>query len=195
MNKKFMMNLINEFYNRIAFARNDVEYETFPRIYGRILIIKQTKNGEIKLGKNLLFNSRFEANPIGGSRTVLWIVDENAVIEIDDNTALSNVIIASSSHIDIGKNVNIGGGTKIIDSDFHPLLYSQREKDDTKIHVNSLPVTIKDGVFIGADVIITKGVTIGEESVIGIRSVVTKDIPAGEIWAGNPARFIRKVNQ
>ena len=130
-----------------------------------------------------------------GSRTVLWIVNENAVNEIDDNTALLNVIIASSKHISIGKNVNIGGGTKILDSDFHSLKYSLREKDGTEIHVNSLPITIKDGVFIGANVTIIKGVTIGEEAVIGIASVVTKNVPAGEIWAGNPARFIRKVNQ
>ncbi len=48
-------------------------------------------------------------------------------------------------------------------------------------------MTIKGEVFIGADVTITKGVTIGEEAMIGIGSVVTKDVPVGEIWAGTPA--------
>ena len=41
--------------------------------------------------------------------------------------------------------------------------------------------------------IILKGVTIGENSVVGAGSVVTKDIPSGEVWAGNPAKFIRKI--
>ena len=47
-------------------------------------------------------------------------------------------------------------------------------------------------MFIGSNVTILKGVTIGDEAVVGAGSIVTKDIPAGEIWAGNPARFIRK---
>lgn len=56
-----------------------------------------------------------------------------------------------------------------------------------------MPVIIKDHVFIGADALILKGVTIGEEAVIGARSVVTKKVPAKEIWAGNPAKFIKNV--
>jgi acetyltransferase-like isoleucine patch superfamily enzyme len=56
------------------------------------------------------------------------------------------------------------------------------------------PVVIRDGAFIGAHTIVLKGVTIGERSVVGAGSVVTKDIPDGEIWAGNPARFIRKLD-
>ena len=51
--------------------------------------------------------------------------------------------------------------------------------------------TIENGAFIGADALILKGVTIGEKAVIGAGSVVTKSVPAGETWAGNPARKIR----
>lgn len=52
---------------------------------------------------------------------------------------------------------------------------------------------ICDNVFIGAKCIILKGVTIGENSVIGAGSVVTKNVPANQIWAGNPAKFIKNV--
>lgn len=55
-------------------------------------------------------------------------------------------------------------------------------------------VHIKRNAFIGAGTIITKPVTIGEYAVVGAGSVVTKDIPDGEVWAGNPARFIKKRN-
>ena len=57
----------------------------------------------------------------------------------------------------------------------------------------TIPVVIKDGAFIGAHCIILKGVSIGEKSVVGAGSVVTKSIPDGEIWAGNPAKFIRRI--
>ena len=56
-----------------------------------------------------------------------------------------------------------------------------------------LPVTIKDNAFIGAHSIILKGVTIGEKSIIGAGSVVARDVPDGEIWAGNPAKFIKNI--
>lgn len=53
---------------------------------------------------------------------------------------------------------------------------------------------IKQGASIGANATILCGITIGENAMIGAGSVVTKDVPANEIWLGNPARFIRKIN-
>jgi acetyltransferase-like isoleucine patch superfamily enzyme len=54
-------------------------------------------------------------------------------------------------------------------------------------------VRIEDGAFIGTNAIILKGVTVGAESVIAAGAVVAKSIPPGEIWGGNPARFIKKL--
>lgn len=53
-------------------------------------------------------------------------------------------------------------------------------------------VRIKKNAFIGTGTIITKPVTIGERTIVGAGSIVTKNIPDDEVWAGNPARFIRK---
>ena len=140
------------------------------------------------------FNSSFKSNVFGGFRSVLSTRTKEAIIEIDDAAGLSNVVIVAFTNIYIGKNVNIGAGTKIFDSDFHSLNFLERSHRP-EINIKSKPVIIKDRAFIGGDVIILKGVTIGEEAVIGMGSVVTKDVPAGEIWAGNPARFIEKVPQ
>ena len=57
----------------------------------------------------------------------------------------------------------------------------------------SKQIRIARGAFIGAHTIILKGVHIGAQSIIGAGAVVTKSVPEGEIWAGNPARFIRKI--
>lgn len=54
-------------------------------------------------------------------------------------------------------------------------------------------VIIKDHAFIGAGTIITKPITIGSHSCVGAGSVVTKDIPDYEVWAGNPAHFIKQI--
>ena len=54
--------------------------------------------------------------------------------------------------------------------------------------------TIKRGASIGAGSTIGCGITIGENAMIGMGSVVTHDVPAGELWFGNPAKFIRKIN-
>lgn len=55
------------------------------------------------------------------------------------------------------------------------------------------PVTIGDNVWIGGGVTILPGVTIGNNVTIGAGAVVTKDVPDNEVWAGNPAKFIKKV--
>lgn len=54
---------------------------------------------------------------------------------------------------------------------------------------------IKKGASIGANATIIAGNTIGENAMVGAGSVVTKDIPAGEVWVGNPAKFLRKVEE
>ena len=58
---------------------------------------------------------------------------------------------------------------------------------------NLLPITIKKGASIGAGAVVLGGVTIGEKAMIGVGSVVTHDVPDGELWYGNPARFVRKI--
>ena len=111
---------------------------------------------------------------------------------IGQNSGLSNCTIVSHASVELGSDVKIGGGVKIYDTDFHildPVARLSAGSDVPEVK----PVVIRDGAFVGAYSIILKGVTIGANSVIGAGSVVTKNVPENEIWAGNPAAFLRNV--
>jgi len=96
--------------------------------------------------------------------------------------------------IEIGNNVKIGGNTVIYDTDFHSLDPDLRlSKKSDKINAKWGKVSIGDQVFIGAHTTISKGVTIGENSIIGACSLVVNDIPSNEIWGGNPAKYLGKI--
>jgi acetyltransferase-like isoleucine patch superfamily enzyme len=103
--------------------------------------------------------------------------------------------------IDIGNDVIISWGVTIVDHNSHSLHWEQRKDDVSNWaqgvkhwnDVRSAPVTIQDKVWIGFNAIILKGVTIGEGAVVGAGAVVTKNVPAYTVVAGNPARPIREL--
>ena len=112
---------------------------------------------------------------------------------IGHHTGMTNSTINCHESITIGNYVNIGAGCVIADSDFHSLDWRDRMDDTDITKKRNAPVVIKDLAFIGMHSIILKGVTIGEKSIIGAGSVVSRCVPDGEIWAGNPARFVKKA--
>ncbi|MEQ9144836.1 MAG: acyltransferase [Parvibaculaceae bacterium] len=110
-------------------------------------------------------------------------------IHIGDYVLISpgNQIIASEK-ITIGSNTMIASGCYISDSDWHDTY------DRTAEHDKHAPVVLEENVWLGTKVIVCKGVTIGENSIIGAGSVVASDIPANVIAAGSPARVIRPLD-
>lgn len=178
--------------NRFAFLINSVKVGRNMRIRG-IVDIRHPDDGEIIIGDNVLINSASWANPIGyGDKTRFELFD-GGCIYIGDNVGMSNVAIASSSTVRIGNNVLLGAGTKIYGTDFHPISAKDRNGSNPSASTKSKDIIIENNVFTGAGVIILKGVHVGENSVIGAGSVVAKDIPANEVWAGNPARKVRSL--
>lgn len=145
----------------------------------------------IHFGKNVVINSNLSSNPIGGATRTILYAKPGARICIGDGTGISNSCIYAAEEIIIGKHVLIGGNCKIYDTDFHSIDAEQRVTKKEKVKTQK--VTIGDKVFVGAHCIILKGVTIGENSIIAAGSVVTKDVPANQIWGGNPAKYIRNI--
>ena len=148
-------------------------------------------HGTVEIGENVKIYSTWRKNPVGGGtgRTVLQTIGDGKII-IGDNTGISHATFVSRLGIELGNNVLVGGGVQIFDNDFHPVDYRERQKNE---NIKKSPVIVEDNVFIGANSIILKGVRIGEGAVIGAGSVVTKSVPANEVWAGNPARYVKKI--
>lgn len=161
----------------------------FPEIKG---IISVRGKGKLTLGKGVKINSSFKSNPVGNAFKTAFYIGPNGKVAIGNNTGISNSLFYSIESIVIENSVLIGGGCQFLDNDFHPIKLEDRNNNDSKI--NSSPIRVHKNVFIGTSCIILKGVTIGENSIIGAGSVVASSIPKNEIWAGNPAKFIKKMN-
>lgn len=138
------------------------------------------------------------------SRIDGYVVTELATsrVSIGKNTLVGpNTIIDCVSKVTIGDNVLISYECVFSDSDNHSLSYSKRKNDlenwrlgqQDWTAVNTAPILVNRGAWIGARAIILKGVTIGEGAVVGMGSVVTRDVPPFTVVAGNPAKEIRKL--
>tara|TARA_B100001250_G_scaffold248127_1_gene213328 strand:+ start:372 stop:1184 length:813 start_codon:yes stop_codon:yes gene_type:complete len=99
------------------------------------------------------------------------------------------VRIMAANRIEIGDACMIAHGAYISDADWHGIYDRAKPVGITK------PIVLKDNVWIGDSAIICKGVTIGKNSIIGAGAVVTKDVPENCIYAGNPAKFIKNLDE
>ena len=180
--------IIDKVWNYIMLKRKSVIMGDSLKINGRVYI--HGYKGRIKIGDYCVIQSSHHHNPTSGFNHTHITVGRDGFVSIGNHVGLSHVNITSYNRITIEDNVLIGSGVKIWDTDFHSVIYENRMlRPDPD--VKTAPVKICEGSFIGACSIILKGVTVGRHSVVGAGSVVTHDIPDGEIWAGNPAVCIR----
>ncbi|WP_298939623.1 acyltransferase [uncultured Dysgonomonas sp.] len=150
------------------------------------------KNGRCSFGNQVSLVNTAKSSTLGRCNRCKLLVYSDAQLIIGNKVGMSNTTIVATKFIRIGNNVMIGGGSTIVDSDFHSLNPEFWHTPKDEIHMKSSDVIINDNVFIGMNAIILKGVNIGSNVIIAAGSVVTKDIPDFEIWGGNPAKFIRK---
>ncbi len=176
---------------KLQFYLNGIYFEKGLKVHG-ILKVDVTRRGKVRIGENLSINSGHNFNVIGRQqKTIFWVEGE---LEIGKNVGMSATAIICNHKITIGNNAVIGGNTVIYDTDFHSL--DSLIRNDKILDRNSAikkEVIIGNNVFIGAHTTILKGVSIGDNAIVGACSVVTKNIPENEIWAGNPAMFIKKI--
>jgi acetyltransferase-like isoleucine patch superfamily enzyme len=177
----------------IKFKLNGVDFKS-DFISRGIPILNVNLKGQLIIGRRFMMQSGKHFNMIGRQQPCYFIVGRNAILRFGDNVGVSCASFVCHNQIIVADGVRIGGGVVIYDTDFHSLDVEQRlAVPENLSNVKTFPVTIEENAFIGAHSIILKGVTIGKNSVIGAGSVVSKSVPNDEIWAGNPARFIRRL--
>lgn len=149
----------------------------------------ETTDEEVLLRKEIL------SKLIGGYSHGLTIeppffCDYGAHISVKEHVYFNfNCVVLDVNQVTIGANVLLGPGVHIYTAT-HPMDYTERSAG---LELGKA-VTIGDDVWVGGGAIICPGINIGNHSVIGAGSVVTRDIPADVFAAGNPCRVIRKLD-
>lgn len=148
---------------------------------------------DVKLGKDVkIFNF---VNAYGceiGDRTKV-----GTFVEIQKGAFIGNDCKISSHSficegVTIGDRVFIGHNVTFI-NDKYPAATNPDGSMQKDADWSVIPIVVEEGVSIGSSVTILCGVTIGKNAVVGAGSLVTKDIPPSQVWAGNPARFLKNV--
>lgn len=169
--------------------------------YGKKLLLKGTpviinkKGANMEIGENVTIKSSFLSNLVGlYSKTIIVTRNANAKITIGNNVGISGATIYARNNIEIGDNTLIGGNTKILDNDFHPIEIEARNNND-KEKILSKPIKIGKDCFIGCNSIILKGTQLGDGCVVGAGAIVSGKFESHSIIAGNPAKVIRKLGE
>lgn len=178
---------------------NLISYDESSKLTGLLLENRGSKNKEcLIIGKESVVSGNY------------YIENNNGYIKIGDRTFIGGGNFISINKIEIGDDVLISWGCTFMDNNAHSLNWIERKNDvrdwkkgldENKVgkykdwsNVKSAPIVIKDKAWIGFDVTVLKGVTIGEGAVVGSRSVVTKDVPDWTIVGGNPAQIIKQIS-
>ena len=137
---------------------------------------------------------------------------EKGEIRIGNNVHIGGAMLISRSSIVIEDDVTMAWGITLYDHDSHSLFWEYRRNDNNQCYedylnhngnnvvnknwdnIVSKSIKICSKVWIGFDVLILKGVTIGEGAVVGAKSVVTKDVAPWTVVVGNPARVVKQLN-
>jgi galactoside O-acetyltransferase len=147
--------------------------------------------GHLRVGQGSIVNCRIDFDGREGR------------VQIGDRCFIGASHLVCREKITLGDDVIISWGVTVVDHNSHSLDWEHRRNDVTDWargekdwrHVDIRPVVIHDKVWIGFGASILKGVIIGEGAVVGAGSMVTRDVPAYTVVAGNPARPIKRINE
>jgi acetyltransferase-like isoleucine patch superfamily enzyme len=160
---------------RILFRLHGVRAGARPRVYGARP--RLGGGGRITVGANCRIEGR-------QARCSL-VAEPAAEIIVGDNAYFNNgFTLHAACRVVIGDDVRFGDGSAVYDTNFHEVAPGDG--------VRQAPVVISDGVWVARGAVILPGVVIGERSVIGANTVVTRSVPADCVVAGNPATIIRR---
>jgi acetyltransferase-like isoleucine patch superfamily enzyme len=152
--------------------------------------LKRMSGNQLSVGEDSIIHADIDFEESGGK------------IQIGSRTFVGRSHLVCYRSLTIGDDVIMSWGITVVDHDSHSIEWDKRRNDvldwgrgrkDWQ-HIAHAPVVVGNKAWIGFNVSILKGVTIGEGAVIGACSVVTRDIPPYSMAVGNPARVIRSLS-
>jgi acetyltransferase-like isoleucine patch superfamily enzyme len=157
-------------------------------VFNGFPVIRRYENSHIFIGNHCEFNSAKHSVPVGLQKRCTFVtLRQESEIIFGNNSGGSGITVLAALKIYVGNDVLIGAHSMLIDNDFH---HSDPKKRHVSNDIPARPIIIENNVFIGANCMILKGVTIGENSVIGANSVVINNIPRNSIAIGNPCKVV-----
>lgn len=178
--------------SRVFFLLHRAQFAAGLSIFGWP-VVSFTSGSHVSFGSNLtLISDSHFSEPGVNHPCVLRTLQAGANLRVGDNVGMSGCTICAAESVIIGDNCLIGANAFIADTDFHPVHAAGRSW--RRDGVGTAPVAIGKNVFLGANALVLKGVTIGDNAVVGAGSVVTADVPANTVVAGSPARVVGAVS-
>lgn len=188
-----LIGFINFLKYNLIFANFSVGKKA--NIWGKFYVVMyEPQKSSIIIGDNLWMVSEEKRAGITLYSSCKLTTLRNGKIKIGNNVALNGTVITSKKCIEIGSDSMIAPNVIIVDSDFHALWPPQERKKQVGDELDE-SVIIGKNVWIGMNTTILKGVTIGDNSLIGAGSIVTKSIPENSIAAGNPAKVLKTFDE
>jgi len=166
------------FRSQCAAIGPEFRMEQLPYIQGR---------GRIVIGRRV----RLSGKPLVCFSTVRHVAPE---LVIGDGTFVGHLCgFTIGRSVRVGARCLLAAGVQIYDMDGHPVDARRRRAGEPTPVEGIRPVVLGDDVWVGTGACILKGVTIGDRSMVAARSVVTRDVPADAVVAGNPARVVKRL--
>lgn len=165
----------------------------YVTLFGKPIIHKEP-GSIIRMGKNVVLVSESETNMAGINHPVIIATySKGAEVLLEDNVGMSGVSINCVSRCVFKEGVMLGANVNVWDTDFHPVDPINRLNQNSIEDAQTSPIILERNVWIGANTTILKGVTIGENTVVGTMSLVNKDLLSNAVYAGIPAKKIKDL--
>ncbi|MCX6596157.1 MAG: acyltransferase [Acidobacteria bacterium] len=165
------------FVARCTEVGKNLGIELLPEVIG---------HSQIYLGDNVQISGKISI--ISGR------VFDNPRLVVGNRSSIGHgTVISVNREVTIGDDVLIAGSVRIADNDGHPIDADRRIRHEPPGQESTKPVHIGNKAWIGNSACILKGVTVGEGAIVGALSVVTRDVPAYHVVAGNPARIVKDL--
>jgi acetyltransferase-like isoleucine patch superfamily enzyme len=150
---------------------------------------------DVKLGRNVKICDfvNLYGCEIGDDSKIGTFVEIQKGAKIGRNCKISSHTFVCEG-VTIGDNVFVGHNVTFI-NDLYPRSTTKDGKLQTEVDWVCVPTCVQNGVSIGSSATLLCGITVGERAIVGAGSVVTEDVPANMIVAGNPARILRKIDE